>query len=80
MSNQKINKKELKGKVVSNKMQNTVRVQVERVTKHPVYFKVINKRKVFFAHTDKELNIGDVVTIRECKPISKNVRWIVINE
>jgi small subunit ribosomal protein S17 len=80
MNNKKGNKKELTGKVVSNKMQDTVRVQVERVTKHPVYFKVINKRKIFFAHTDKELNVGDQVTIRECKPMSKNVRWIVINQ
>ena len=80
MNNRKVNKKELTGTVVSNKMQNTVRVEVKSVTKHPVYFKVINKRKVFFAHTEKELNVGDQVTIRECKPISKNVRWTVINE
>jgi small subunit ribosomal protein S17 len=74
------NKRELKGTVVSNKMENTVRVRVDSVTRHPVYKKVINKKKVFFAHTEKELNIGDEVTIRECKPYSKNVRWVVINE
>ena len=74
------NKKELKGVVISNKMQETVRVQIDTPQSHPVYKKVINKRKVFFAHTKKELNIGDEVIIRECRPFSKNVKWIVINE
>ena len=73
-------KKELKGVVVGNKMQNTVRVQIDTPQSHPVYKKVVNKRTVFFAHTEKELNIGDEVTIRESKPYSKNVKWIVINE
>jgi small subunit ribosomal protein S17 len=80
MKDKKVNKKELKGTVISNKMQNTVRVQVDSVVKHPVYSKVIKKKKVFFAHTDGELEIGDMVTIRESKPYSKNVRWIVIKQ
>ncbi|HCC68207.1 TPA: 30S ribosomal protein S17 [Patescibacteria group bacterium] len=74
------NKKELKGVIVGNKMQNTVRVQVDTPQSHPVYKKVVNKRTIFFAHTEKELNIGDEVIIRESKPYSKNVKWIVINE
>ena len=74
------NKKELKGVVVGNKMQNTVRVQVDTLQSHPVYKKVVNKRTIFFAHTEKEFNIGDEVIIRESKPYSKNVKWIVINE
>ena len=73
-------KKELKGVVVSNKMQSTVRVRVDVSQKHPVYKKVVNRKKIFFAHTDVELNIGDAVLIRESKPYSKNIRWVVINK
>lgn len=69
----------IEGKVVSNKMQNTVKVVVESKTKHSVYKKVINKRRVFFAHTDKELNEGDMVKIKESRPFSKNVKWVVID-
>ena len=65
--------------MVSNKMQNTVRVRVDTTAAHPVYRKIINKKKVFFAHTDKELNVGDQVVIRESRPYSKNVRWVVID-
>ena len=80
MENKKTStKKELKGTVVSNKMEKTVRVRVDSVYRHPVYKKVLNKKKIFFAHTEKELEIGDKVTIRECKPYSKNVRFAVIN-
>ncbi|OGC44157.1 30S ribosomal protein S17 [candidate division WS6 bacterium RIFOXYC1_FULL_33_10] len=74
------NKRELEGIVVSNSMINTVRVRVDTAQAHPVYRKVINKKKIFFAHTDKELEVGSKVRIRESKPYSKNVRWIVINK
>jgi small subunit ribosomal protein S17 len=73
-------KKELKGKVVSNKMDKTIRVEVNVPTAHPVYKKVVNKRKVFFAHTEEEHNVGDEVLIRESKPYSKNVKWIVVKK
>ncbi len=73
-------KRELEGVVVSNKMEKTVRVRVDTTQSHPVYKKVVNKKKVFFAHTEKELNIGDKVIIRESRPISKNVKWIVVNK
>jgi small subunit ribosomal protein S17 len=79
MEENKGNKKELRGKVVSNKMQDTVRVRVDTTTAHPVYHKIINKKKIFFAHTKEELNVGDEVTIRETRPYSKNVRWVVVN-
>jgi small subunit ribosomal protein S17 len=72
--------KEFKGVVVSNKMQDTVRVRVDTPSRHPVYKKVVNKKKIFFAHTEKELNEGDEVRIRESRPYSKNVRWVVIEE
>lgn len=73
-------KRELEGVVVSSSMQSTVRVRVDTVHAHPVYRKVVNKKKIFFAHTNEELSVGDKVVIRESKPYSKNVRWIVINK
>lgn len=73
-------KKELEGVVVSNKMQNTVKVRVDITQSHPVYKKVIDRKKIYFAHTDEELNIGDKVTIRESKPYSKNVKWLVLSK
>ena len=60
-------------------MQNTVRVRVDTLQAHSVYRKVVNRRKVFFAHTNKELNIGDKVVIRESRPYSKNTKWVVVN-
>lgn len=77
MTEKKNKKKQLKGKIVSNKMDKTVRVRVDTPVRHPVYKKVVNKRKVFFAHTDKKLEIGEEVTIEESRPYSKNVKWIV---
>jgi len=74
------NKKEFTGVVVSNKMQNTVRVEVNTPVRHPVYKKVVNERKIFFAHTDKEIEEGTKVTIRETRPYSKHVKWIVIEK
>lgn len=68
----------LKGTVISNKMVNTVRVEVEYSKPHPKYKKIVKMRKVYFAHTDKELQIGDVVEIMESKPYSKLVKWVVI--
>jgi small subunit ribosomal protein S17 len=70
-------KKQLKGTVVSNSMEKTVRVAVDTPVSHPLYKKVVNKRKVFFAHTDEKLEIGDEVVIEESHPYSKNVKWIV---
>ncbi len=74
----KNSKRKLHGVVVSNKMEKTVRVLVERQKSHPRYQKVVNHRKIYFAHTDKELEAGVEVTIQECKPFSKNVKWKVI--
>ncbi len=65
------------GRVVSNKMQNTVVVLVERTRRHPLYGKVIRVRNRFKAHTDDALNIGDTVKITEARPMSKDKRWVV---
>jgi len=70
-------RKKLKGVVIGTKMQKTVKVEVARKARHPVYKKVVNKRKVYFARTEKKLNEGDEVTIMESRPYSKKVRWIV---
>ena len=77
MIEKKNRKKQLKGKVVGNKMDKTVRVRVDTPVRHPVYKKVVNKRKIFFAHTNKKLEVGDEVTIEESRPYSKNVKWII---
>ncbi len=71
----KTRKTEIEGVVVSNKMQKTVKVLVATKRQHPRYKKVINVKSVFFAHTEKELNEGDKVVIRESRPYSKKVKW-----
>lgn len=65
-----------KGVVISNKMNKTVVVAVERVCQHPRYGKVITVSKKYYAHHEGEpLNIGDKVTIMETRPISKTKCW-----
>ena len=73
-----VKKRKLHGVVVGNKMEKTVKVLVERQKSHPRYKKVVNHRKVYFAHTEKELNQGDEVTIQESRPLSKKVKWIIV--
>jgi small subunit ribosomal protein S17 len=73
-------KRELEGIVESISMQDTIKVRVDTVTAHPRYRKVVNKKKVFFAHTKDEYAVGDKVVIRESRPYSKNVRWVVIKK
>ncbi len=71
-------KKTQVGIVVSNKMEKTVVVMVERLVKHPKYKKYIHKRKKFKAHDEKnECRIGDKVLIWETRPLSKEKRWRV---
>ena len=64
------------GRVVSNKMEKTIVVVTETRVPHPVYKKVVRVSKRFKAHDEKgEANIGDVVRIAECRPISKDKKW-----
>jgi small subunit ribosomal protein S17 len=73
------NRKEKKGIVVSNKMQNTVVVKVPRTFRHPIYDKVITRDKKYYAHHESlKLNVGDEVTIVETRPLSKLKRWRVV--
>ena len=61
------------GRVVSNKMDKTVTVLVERLVKHPVYGKYIRRSTKLFAHDENNVcNEGDVVSITSCRPYSKN--------
>lgn len=67
------------GRVVSNKMDKTVVVVVERLKRHPVYKKVVRTSKRFKAHdADDACRVGDVVRIVESRPLSKGKRWVVM--
>lgn len=73
------NRKSKVGTVVSNKMERTVIVQVQRTMRHPKYGKVVTRSKKFYAHSDHQppLEIGTVVEIVETRPLSKLKRWRV---
>ena len=69
------------GTVVSNKMEKSVTVQVDRRVKHPLYKKFMTQWKKIAAHDETNtLEIGDQVRIRECRPISKSKRFEVIEK
>ena len=75
MSN-KINRKQLSGKVQSNKMDKTVIVEIMRKIPHKFYNKYINRSKKYYAHDPQNLcSVGDIVVIEESKPLSKLKRW-----
>ena len=72
-------KRILTGKVTSNKSDKTITVLVERKIMHPMYKKFVTKSKQFSVHdSENKFNIGDIVSIRECNPVSKNKRFEVI--
>ena len=72
-------RKERVGKVVSNKMQKSITVAMNRKVKHPIYGKFMNKTTKFMAHDEKnEAGIGDTVRIMETRPQSKNKRWRLV--
>lgn len=71
------NRRRLVGTVVSNKMQKTAVVEVERVFRHPLYRKVVRTAKTYKVHDEIGVNPGDTVRIVESKPISKTKRWVV---
>ncbi len=71
----------LQGVVVSDKMEKTVVVKVERRIMHPLYKKFIRRTKKYAAHDESNaLKIGDIAKIRECRPLSKRKCWEVIGE
>lgn len=74
-------RKTLKGTVVSDKMQKTVTVEVERRISHPRYKKTYSIHKKYKAHEEKgECKVGDKVIIEECRPLSREKRWRVIKK
>ena len=72
-------RKEKVGKVVSNKMQKSITIAIDRKVKHPIYGKFMNKTTKLMAHDEKnEAGIGDLVKIMETRPLSKNKRWRLV--
>ena len=71
--------RKLTGRVVSDKMNKTVTVLVERRVKHPLYGKVMIRSNKYHAHDENnEFHPGDLVTIEECRPISRTKAWRVV--
>src|SRR5690242_11302409 len=76
---QKSLKNEKVGEVVSTKMQKTIVVEVSRRVPHPLYKRIVAKRKKFYAHDeDSTAKAGDVVRIQECRPLSRLKRWKLV--
>ena len=70
----------LEGDVVSDKMDKTITVAVERKVKHPIYGKFIKRTTKLHAHDEtNQCHEGDVVTIRECRPLSKSKTWMLVD-
>jgi small subunit ribosomal protein S17 len=79
MSEQKV-ERTLMGRVVSNKMNKSITVLVERRVKHPLYGKFITRSSKLHAHDENnDCNEGDLVTIKECRPISKSKTWMLVS-
>ncbi len=73
-------KRSAMGTVVSDKMDKTVVVEVQRLTRHPLYGKVMRRRTKLKAHDEgNECHVGDRVEISECRPLSKDKHWRVSN-
>ena len=73
-------KRVLQGVVISTAQNKTATVRVERRIKHPVYTKVIRRSKKYAAHDENnDCEVGDIVNIRECKPISKRKTWEILS-
>jgi small subunit ribosomal protein S17 len=80
MSEEKKARRTITGRVVSDKMDKTVSVAIKRLIKHPVYGKYIRRTTKILAHdAANECKPGDTVQISECRPISKNKSWSVVN-
>ena len=71
----------LTGVVTSDKANKTITVKIERKVKHPLYGKVIKRATKVHAHDENnDASIGDVVSVKECRPISKNKTWILVSD
>lgn len=73
------NSRTLQGKVISNKMDKSITVAIERQVKHPIYGKFIKRTTKLHVHDENnQCKEGDVVTIRECRPLSKTKSWTLV--
>jgi small subunit ribosomal protein S17 len=73
---QAVDNRTLQGRVVSDKMDKSVTVLVERRVKHPLYGKFVRKSTKVHAHDENnECQIGDVVVVEQCRPLSKTKKW-----
>lgn len=79
MAEQRSNRKTRVGTVLSNKMDKSVVVAVERLVQHPMYKKYVRRRNKSTAHdAANQCNVGDRVLIEECRPMSKTKSWVVV--
>lgn len=79
MAERKNQRKVRTGVVVSDKMDKTITVAVERLMRHPLYGKTIKRTKKFKAHDENnECKVGDIVTIMETRPLSRDKRWRLV--
>lgn len=79
MSNSESNARTVVGKVVSDKMQKTIVVVVERTVKHPKYGKIMKRRTRLHAHDENQVcKIGNTVKIQESRPLSKLKSWVLV--
>lgn len=73
------NARTLTGRVLSNKMDKTITVVVERQVAHPLYKKIVRRRTKLHAHDERnECSQGDLVTIQECRPLSRTKSWRLV--
>lgn len=78
MTEQQESNRTLTGRVISNKMDKTITVLIERRVQHPVYGKVIRRSSKIHAHDEENAcSIGDAVTVSECRPLSKSKTWML---
>jgi small subunit ribosomal protein S17 len=71
----------LTGVVTSNKADKTITVKIERKVKHPLYGKVVKRASKVHAHDENNsASIGDIVSVKECRPISKTKTWILVSD
>ena len=79
MENEQKKVRTVSGKVVSNKIDKSITVLTERRVKHPIYGKYMSKSSKLHAHDENnQCAIGDLVTIRECRPLSKTKSWTLV--
>jgi len=79
MSTERNLRKQRIGVVVSNSMDKSISISVERKLRHPIYGKFVKKTNKFMAHDENnECNVGDTVRVMETRPLSKNKRWRLV--